>query len=137
MGKAQTTAKPLDANLAEIDRINTPDAIVTIFANDVVPKINATGTTEFPRACLLVWGSTASFLRRLRGNTNDYPTFKEITLAEMRKLYPTSKALTLAEQNPKAVAVSCSVLIRTSIVQGQKDSLMNMSLSILYPPRQR
>ena len=133
MGQAQT----LDANLAEIDRLNTPEVIANIFANDVVPKINATGTTDFPRACLMMWSSTASFLRRLKGNTKDDPTYKEITLAEMRKLYPESKGLTLAEQDPKAVAVSCSVLVLTSVVQGQKDSLMNMSLSVLHPPRQR
>ncbi len=133
---AQTSSVPvatLDENISEIDKINSADKITRIFVYDVLPAIQQAGPT-LPRACILIWPTTAAFLRRLQGDVQERPVFKEISLAVMRGMYPTSKSLAQAEQTPKAVAISCAVHIQASIVPGQEDKLMNMNLTILQPP---
>ncbi len=128
--KSSAPVATLDENLAEIDKINSSDKIARIFVLDVLPEIQQAGPT-LPRACILVWPTTAAFLRRLQGDVKEKPVFKEISLADIRKMYPASENLAQAEQSPKAVAISCAVLIPASIVPGQEDKLMNMCLTIL------
>ncbi len=126
----------LEDNLAQIDAINSPEKIAEIFVLDILPQIQATGKTDLPRAILLIWLSSAAFLRRLKGDKCDKVIFKEITIVEMRKLYPSSQSLSQAEQDPTSIAISCSTYAPLSlIIPGpDRDKLINMSLTILQPP---
>ncbi len=124
----------LDENIAEIDKINSSDKVTSIFVYDVLPGIQQAGAT-LPRACILIWPSTAAFLRRLQGDVQEKPVFKEISLEDIRGMHPSSQNLAQAEQNLKTVAISCAVHIQTSIVPGLEDKLMTMSLTIIHPPQ--
>ena len=122
----------LQENLDEIDKINTSDKIADIFIKDIYPQLESNNV--IPNSIMMIWPSTAAFLRRLNGDIDENPTFKKISFEKMKNLFPISKNLDLVETVPGSIAIASVIFMPTSIFSGKSDSIMPMSLTVLKAP---